>query len=323
MTAADVEAIGDEPCPVTRNLRISEAYHRISLDLAELLGGDDAPWTQFATWTSEDVGGAIRGEWTDRSCLLRLVRRVHPHYEDISDSVAAAFTAGNARVFAEVGGACVAFVHAVGDGPGAVQRFLDGLDPTPRGDGIVAPPVILRDAFAAYLEAIDQEGDERARSIALGNLCLAVVEQDRVQPEIAATFGAFAAGRPEGSWVRRMVVRGVTELVLEVEIGPGVVVHPGRHLHHRAGPVDLGCLRDDPRFNRFGSLLAVPDPDADRWTDLADRLRFIAALMSRYQQDPNLLGSCPFVVPEDCETIRAQGVPERFAAAVARAGQAA
>ena len=59
---------------------------------------------------------------------------------------------------------------------------------------------------------------------------------------------------------------------------------------------------DPVLFERFTEVVAPPDardaPDADDWTSLRDRLRYIGALMRSRQQAPDLLGQAPFTEAE-------------------------
>jgi hypothetical protein len=313
VTSATVDEVVREPDPVLRNLRISVTYARLAREFAELVGPRDAPWVQFATWTSEDVGLAIRGQQTERRWFLRLVRRLRRDYEALAARASAAFSAGNTDVFGHVGRSFVGFHDALrAEAPDAVERFVAGLDPQRHGGGAI-PEVGLADAFGAYADAATADDDgRRARSVALGNLALAVIEQSRVQPQIEETFTLFAEGLPSHPRVRRLVGRLVTELALEVTMGD-VHVRPGRGLPPGlAVPPDLVALvRHDDRFGAYRSLLPPEPPDSDRWMELADRVTFIAALMPLLQQSPRLLGTAPFT-DEEMAAIEAGDVPDRF-----------
>ena len=48
--------------PVMLNLKITQLYHRIALDLTVLLGAQDVNWFGFACRASKTAGSAIRGE---------------------------------------------------------------------------------------------------------------------------------------------------------------------------------------------------------------------------------------------------------------------
>ena len=312
-----VDEIIAEDDLVLRNLRISATYGRLADEFADLVGPGDAPWVQFGTWTSEEVGLAIRGQQTERHWFLRTMRRVRRDYDELAAEAAGAFSESNTAVFDQVGRSFVGFHDALraADREAALRTFLAGLPDDAYGGADGIPTVTLEAAFAAYAFAVAAEPDDavgRTRSVALGNLALAVVEQCRVQGPIDTAFNVFAEGWPFRSFTTKVASRMVTELALEVTMGdvrvkPGHGLPPGLHV-----PPDLvDLVVADPRFGPYADLLPPDPPDSDRWTDLVDRLRFIAALMPLLQQSPRLLDTSPFTDDERAE-IEARTVPKRF-----------
>ena len=60
-TAAELERIAAQQDMVLRNLRITDAYHRLALAVRDCTGAG-ANWCTFATWASKQAGHTIRRE---------------------------------------------------------------------------------------------------------------------------------------------------------------------------------------------------------------------------------------------------------------------
>lgn len=333
VTVADVDRIVAVDDPVLRNLQITVAYGRMAADFAELVDRENLSWCGFGTWASEGVGASIRHHQTDQSIVLRAMRVIRRRgYPEIARTAAAAFADGNRSVFDHIGRGFAGFHEAItATEPGAMDRFFADLPgpERPRAgttvDVAFHPDVGLADGFAAYREvlvtpAADAAGrSRRAQLVCLGNLCLAHVEQVRLQGPIEDAFssvlGRCLAGRRAA---RAAAARLVTETILELRLGPEEF-RPGRpmpDLDGRRFPADLVDL-DPASFERFAEVVvpatARQAPDADDWTSLRDRLRYIGALMRSRQQAPALLGEMPFTEAER-EQIEAGTVPDRLAA---------
>ena len=307
VTVQQVDAVVAEVDPVLRNLQITVAYGRLSSDFADRVDRDNVSWCAFGTWASEGVGGAIRHHQTDQSIVLRMLRLVlRGRYQGMADKAADAFAAGNRSVFGHIGRGFAGFHAALDDpSPGAVDEFLAALPSAECPDASVDlrldPPVGLSDGFRAYhRSSTESDGRRRAQLVALGNLCMAHVEQVRLQRPIVDAFGAVLPGRLARLVPAQYIAsRLVTEAVLELRIDEEHF-RPGRRLPAMAGrlfPADLEVL-DDDLFGPFAAVLAGPDrrraPDADDWRSLADRLRYIGALMRSRQQARHLIGRLPF-----------------------------
>src|SRR5262249_36130357 len=129
-TAEECAEIAATPNLVLRNLKITQMYHRLSLQLALLLGHQDANWCTFACNASKTAGYSIRGEevplyglylrarqqpraerWLSavegRLQALGLARR----FDQVIDAVSESISAGNLKVFAELGPLFARFVH--------------------------------------------------------------------------------------------------------------------------------------------------------------------------------------------------------------------
>jgi hypothetical protein len=308
ITTEDVDAIASLPDDRAeeRNLRISVAYGDLAEDFALLVDDRNLSWCTFGTWASEGVGHAIRHEQTARSWVLRAMQRWHPEYPDMVAIASQAFATGNRDVFDDIGRAFARFHLALREGEAAVLAFLDGLAPATNLDAVdVAfdPPVGLRVGFEAYVEVAEAEPARRAQLVYFANLCMAHVEQVRLQAPLLGAFGSIIperlkAHRSTRRLAERITARLVTEAILELQIADEHF-RPGRRLPALDGvlyPPDLDVL-DSELFGRFDAVLPRGRrraPDADDWTSLRDRLRYIGALMRSRQQVTALLTESPF-----------------------------
>ena len=119
VTVGECEAVAHTPNLVLRNLRITQMYHRLSQELALLIGRDDANWCTFACHASKTAGYSIRREelplydlWATASrngAIAALGRGVWSMFERsdlralaarVLDTVSAAISAGNLKVYA-------------------------------------------------------------------------------------------------------------------------------------------------------------------------------------------------------------------------------
>jgi hypothetical protein len=217
---ADVEAICRHADPVLRNLRITQAYHELSVGLAACTG-EAANWCTFATWASRQAGQTIRqedlartieaglggaeeigvaltrlsevvrvaGRVADRSILAATVREAASPAR-AAERASEAVARGNLKVFEEIGREFARFVAALHEGGDAPGRVAAGLRPGPPPDG----QDLLRAAFAGYGRAIAATSvGGRAEQLLLANLRIGLHEQTRLQPEIAHALDAPVA----------------------------------------------------------------------------------------------------------------------------------
>jgi hypothetical protein len=314
-TVNQVDAIVAEPDPVLRNLRISVAYGRMGTDFADRVDRRNLSWCGFGTWASEGVGRAIRHHQTDRSLVLRTFRRLAPrHYAGVAVVAADAFARGNCLVFDHIGRAFAGFHAAMDDARSvAMDDFLAAL-PVEEPEGVdleMAPPLGLPDAFRAYLAAIGEDDPRRrAQLVALANLCVAYVEQVRLQEPIETAFASLLPAGWRRPHAEMVLARLLTETTLTLPLGDETV-RPGRRmprLEGRSWPADLTDL-DADLFGRFGDLTSNHRPEADDWRSLRDRLRYIGGLMRSRQQARGLFEERPFTSAQ-IDEIEAGQVPE-------------
>jgi hypothetical protein len=291
----EVERIVAIADPAIRNLEITHCYSQ----LAAAAGGTN--WCTFATWASRQAGRTIRGEdlldrlerelgrgaellhpirslsrWLLRRGRLNRLHTPFDAFARASDAVAR----GNLKVFAEIG-----LVFA---------RWLD--------EG-VAPgePPLLRQAFARY-------GAEDPEPIVLANLEIGLHEQTRLQPEIREAMEAAVAPRLRQrllAWpIQRELTRLSRELITESFM---VLTLPGRVLDVAlAAPVDEELVALLSRYEPVPP--AVDDCGAEDWSELDQRMHYIAHLFRAYHDDDEL-ASPPFT-PAQVERFRAGELPD-------------
>jgi CRP-like cAMP-binding protein len=196
---------------VLRNLRITQMYHRLSLELTLLLGNHDANWCTYACNASKTAGYSIRREEVPLHAVVELLRQdrriaaaferlqglvgsttVGRWTEDALADVSRTISAGNLKVFAELAPIFADFTRAFHEdhAPDAAKlgRFLDTLAPGPtEAGGQDTLASALQHYYAAMFETRTKE---KAELILLGNLEVGLHEQIRLQPHIAAAMDA-------------------------------------------------------------------------------------------------------------------------------------
>lgn len=240
-TVADVTAIAAYPEPVLRNLLITHCYHELALAVRERTG-PGANWCTYASWASRQAGRTIRREDLREALLARMetpalraaaeavVAHAGSALEGSAGSRAgprrggrgarlaaevvaalevdgalrrasAAVAAGNLKVFEEIAAEFARFLEALRDDAAGMRMFLDRLRPGEPPGG----QRLLRDAFAAYHEAMTRTPQDRAQLLLYANLLVGLHEQTRLQPEIAAAMNcAF-----DGDAVRERLLRAL------------------------------------------------------------------------------------------------------------------
>jgi CRP-like cAMP-binding protein len=197
---------------VLRNLKITQMYHRLSLEMTTLIGHQDANWCTFACNASKTAGysirreelpfyqvftrlgryGAMRRAWDTFVALAKpvgLESSVGRILQAVSDSI----SAGNLKVYAEL---APIFAQVVRTFHKDVEHDADKLEsfllatlrpgPTEAGG-----QDHLREAFTHYYEAMFEPSPKRkAEIILLANLKVGLHEQVRLQPNIVDALNA-------------------------------------------------------------------------------------------------------------------------------------
>jgi len=211
MTLEDCEDVMRTQDLVLRNYKITHSYHRLALDLADVLGPQDVNWPAFGAHASKSAGYSIRKEEVplfgvfealsrsgrigrrlrragERLAGSRIVRDVDQVLERVSEAV----SDGNLRIFGDMAPVIVRYVELMRTGaardPAAVAAFCATLKPGPsEEDG----QDLLGMALTAWYEA-SREPDSKRRSelMLLGNARMGLHEQIRIQPDIEHALGA-------------------------------------------------------------------------------------------------------------------------------------
>lgn len=335
---ADAVATTD---PVMLNLKITHLYHRIALDLTVLLGAQDVNWFGFACRASKTAGSAIRGEDVPilrpiarviarrlPDALVRHMRRwrIVTHADAALAAVTSRIAEGNRLIFSEIGPVFVRLVALCADhpahDPARVEALVETLTPGKAEDG---GQDLLRDAVRAYHDAAyEPHPKKRAELILLGSLKIGLHEQVRVDPlidealdrpmmEFVAVLAPWLSRLPR-RWrvedrVRRVACRRARRLVTsrlmrirlpygDLRLGDDLPELPAR----RRFP-DLLATLELPElsvtFARFDRGLPTRAID---WSDLDDRMRYIANLFRSRQKSLEMFEP-PFLFEQQTEIL--------------------
>lgn len=211
---AETIALSDR---VTRNLRITQTYHRILFAMTPLTGTVDVSWPAYAVWASRSVGHYVRteeipslvrgliakaklaprvldsadAEKSEIAALLSLPGTfLHATLEQVTEQIPTHLGEGNRIVFEELGPAYVAFLDTFMDkpegDPGRLAHFLSWFRPGRPEEGGQS---MLMDAFRAYHAAMaERDPKSRAEWMLLANLTTGYHEQIRLQRAIASAL---------------------------------------------------------------------------------------------------------------------------------------
>lgn len=285
-----------------------------------------------------------RGLFYPETRLGRLVREIHTPF-DAFERASAAVARGNLKVFEEIGFEFARYLETCQSGaiPGAVDftHFVQSLragDP-PEGQEY------LRRAFTRYQQAAAEDLPGRAQRIFLANLEIGLHEQTRLQPEIQEAMEAVPdtaedlggrilpvlfpitlrlvrslrrmlasllgiPGRSFQRFLRELTRRVVTESLMVLAFPGGVMIALGRHLDH---PFPETLLTPDDSeleemLKRFEPEGAADDCAAEDWSDLAQRMHFIAHLFRAFHERAELFD--PPFTPEQMQACMSGVVPK-------------
>lgn len=334
VTVAEVEEIAAIADPVRRNLRITLAYHDLAVGMAGVLGGADASWCCFGTWASRTPGRSIRSEATPKviRTVLAFAERVPPRWRALTpDALAAAVRQvavnvahGNLIVFQDLGLLHARMLEAFAEDPDpdrAARRCREGLRPGPVEDGgqdlLIAAVDAYRDA------ALATDPGARAERVLLANLRIGLHEQIRLQGRSCAPWWlrrstaspparcAAAWTRPGRRWPRASSWTSACPTPTSRRPGsrpprPSAPTSPAPR-----SPPELSRLRDVELKALLYDLDRTPNTvlgsAAGDWSDLADRMNFVADLFRAWQREPRLL-LAPFTPGQEAD-VRAGRVP--------------
>ena len=296
VTVAECEAVTHTPNLVLRNLRITQMYHRLSQELALLIGRDDANWCTFACNASKTAGYSIRREelplfdlWvvaSRRAPIAALGRGVWSLFERsdlrtlaarVLDTVSATISAGNLKVYAELAPIFARFIGGFHDATGPDTDRLAALRATlARGPTELGGQDLLAEALGHYHEAMFEPSPKRkAQQILLGNCKIGLHEQTRLQPNItealAAPLTIGLRALPQG---RRLVARLEGEALRRVtSVWRRLVTDNMMTLRLPYGEVRLGADLPGSTYRRLyaDTLQTIQLPELQRLLDRFDR----------------------------------------------------
>jgi hypothetical protein len=283
------------------------------------------------------------GLFDPQTPLGRVTAQLHTPFdafERTSDAVAR----GNRKVFEEIGLEFARFLHDVpadaDAGSAALRAFLGGLRPGEPPDG----QRYLEQAFTRYAH-VAAAADERAHAelTLLANLEISVHEQTRLQPEIRESLDAPYAVEQDldrrlllalvPSWRRRVprvlaapvgmlglraqsaaadMAREVITRSLMVMSLPGRVLALGANMDEPFPPALRDPLLDAELIallGRFEPVAPARDDSAARdWSDLDQRMHYVAHLFRAFHLHEELLG--PAFTAQQVRAIEAGAIPD-------------
>jgi len=237
-TPQDCAGIARTDNLVLRNLKITQMYHRLSLEMTLLIGHQDANWCTFACNASKTAGYAIRREELPLYDVLAPMLRRRPRIgraiaraqgtfdriglrarvDDMLDDVSRCISEGNLKVFAEIAPIFAGFIgrfhDAVEYDRTELEAFVRTLKPGPTPAG---GQDLLAEAMTHYHDAMFERAPKRkAELILLANAKVGLHEQQRLQPNIVEGLDApiraglgGVLGRAATAPLRRVLPRRV------------------------------------------------------------------------------------------------------------------
>jgi hypothetical protein len=303
ITDAECDDIARTPDLVLRNLRITEMYHRLSVQLATLLGRDDANWCTFACHASRTAGYSIRGEVLPAAIRASFAAVLLGRFVDrVTRRVSHEISAGNLAVFAELAPLFARFVRTFHADPrhdrerfGAVVAALTpGATEAGGQDALIA-------ALGHYHDAMSEPAAKRrAELILLGNVTVGLHEQIRLQPHIVRALDAPASLVGVRSFGRRVLTRRLMQLRLpqrSFRLGEDVPLLRGRRqfpelLVRLEHPALAGLVMQWDR-----DVHSLRGSAARDWGELAARMNYIVDLFRSRQRSPEVFDP-PFVLAQ-------------------------
>ena len=353
VTESAVASIAEIPDVAVRNLWITQTYADLAQRLAAVIATDHT-WCTFAVWASGTAGQSIREEelggvlddildatgphhtaaadanhairWLRRLGILRAIEATHVDdlLRNSVDVVSERIAHGNTLVFSELAPLFVRLLERfeAGRAPaGAEDSVLADIGLDPASDDLVVR------AFRLYYQAAHEPyGRRRAQRVLAANIWAVLHEQQRLQPDIAASMDsgfividdlvAPHVARWLPGFVTERVVRRVldlieapirdvfqnlaTELMMKLYV-PGAVLHLGETLpplpNGEMFPAELtdvvlATLRD-ALHEWDGTDGTGEDCGAADWSDLHERMTYIVNLF-RSRQHTERLSQAPF-----------------------------
>jgi CRP-like cAMP-binding protein len=305
---------------ILRNLKVTDAYYRLSTGMTLLTGHQDVSWLTFACNASKTVGTFIRGEAIPLEPMIRLSRRIMPSSRvanAVRDRLSAAvsdvaemISGGNIKVFEEIGPIfarmTMEFHEAREYDRAAFDRFKERLA-LRTGQSDAGGQDTLREALGHYYEAMFQFDPKRkAELMLLANFKVGLHEQIRLQPHIAGAMNApvtddlfdVLGSRQLASEARESIMRAwrhlATWAIMRYQLPYGAVSVSGDVPllpNHRTYPDVLATL-EHPELqavaHRYGTRPGPRLFKSRDWANLHQRMQFIFNLFRTRQKSLEL-----------------------------------
>ena len=305
---------------ILRNLKVTDAYYRLSIGMTLLTGHQDVSWLTFACNASKTVGTFIRGEEVPLARVVELSRRVAPSSRAAKvvrarltaavTDVAELISEGNIKVFAEIGPVLARmtaeFHEAREYDRAAFDRFVERLA-LRTGPSDAGGQDTLREAVGHYYDAMFQPDPKRkAELILLANFKVGLHEQIRLQPHIEGAmnapvteglFDAFGSAQLATA-ARDSIMRAwrhfATRAVMRYRLPYGAVPVSGDlpMLPTRRTYPDVLSNLDHPELqivvHRYDTLSGPQWFKSRDWANLEQRMQFIFELFRTRQKSLEL-----------------------------------
>jgi CRP-like cAMP-binding protein len=320
VTEQDCADVVASPHLILRNLKVTDAYYRLSMGMTLLTGHQDVSWLTFACHASKTVGTFIRGEEVPLTTVIALSRRIARSSRSLNlfrtrlaaavTDVAELISEGNIKVFGEIGPVLARMTAEFHDAREydrvAFDKFLQRLA-LRSGPSDAGGQDTLRQALAHYYDAMFQPDPKRkAELMLLANFKVGLHEQIRLQPHIE---GAMNAPVTEGllqalgsqtlaAAAREPMMRAwrhfATRAVMRYRLPYGAVSVSGELplLPTRRTYPDVLTNLDHPELrtvvHRFGTASGPQWFKSRDWANLDQRMTFIFNLFRTRQRSLEL-----------------------------------
>ena len=320
VTEADCAEVAATEHLILRNLKVTDAYYRLSIGMTLLTGHQDVSWLTFACNASKTVGTFIRGEEVPLARVVEVSRRVAPSSRAAKvvrarltaavTDVAELISEGNIKVFAEIGPVLARmtaeFHEAREYDRAAFDRFVERLA-LRTGPSDAGGQDTLREAVGHYYDAMFQPDPKRkAELILLANFKVGLHEQIRLQPHIEGAmnapvteglFDAFGSAQLATA-ARDSIMRAwrhfATRAVMRYRLPYGAVPVSGDLpiLPTRRTYPDVLSNLDHPELqtvaHRYDTLSGPQWFKSRDWANLEQRMQFIFELFRTRQKSLEL-----------------------------------
>lgn len=187
---------------IVRNYKITDGYHRLALDLADVLGATDVNWPAFGAHASKSAGFTIRKEEIDSSYLGKLLysgpgkkitpKQIECFMNETIEWVSESISDGNLRIFGDMAPVIVRFIEFMKtDQKNDRSNMLAFLNTLVPGKSEHDGQDLLGQALLAWYDASIEDSPKRTSELMLlGNARMGLHEQIRIQPDIEQALGA-------------------------------------------------------------------------------------------------------------------------------------